>query len=81
MKEIIYIQAGPLANHIGTHFWNTQQCYFSYDDGDEVLVDHDVSFREGLSPSVSMDLVSGLCRDRRFRLLGRGHLLSEGDDP
>jgi hypothetical protein len=27
MREILYIQAGPLANHIGTHFWNTQEAY------------------------------------------------------
>lgn len=58
MKEIIYIQAGSLANHIGTHFWNTQQCYFSYEEGDEVLVDHDISFREGLSSGVSMQFAS-----------------------
>ncbi|KAI9465930.1 tubulin nucleotide-binding domain-like protein [Lactarius psammicola] len=50
MKEIIYIQAGNLSNHIGTHFWNAQQSYFTYKEGDEVLVDHDVSFREGVSP-------------------------------
>ncbi|VDC05087.1 unnamed protein product [Peniophora sp. CBMAI 1063] len=50
MKEIIYIQVGSLANHVGTHFWNAQQCYFSYEEGDEVLVDHDISFREGISP-------------------------------
>lgn len=50
MKEIIYIQAGNISNHVGTHFWNAQQSYFTYREGEEVLVEHDVSFREGISP-------------------------------
>ncbi|KAI0292754.1 tubulin domain-containing protein [Russula brevipes] len=50
MKEIIYIQAGNISNHVGTHFWNAQQSYFTYGGDKEVLVDHDVSFREGTSP-------------------------------
>ncbi|KAH8996757.1 tubulin nucleotide-binding domain-like protein [Lactarius akahatsu] len=50
MKEIIYIQAGNVSNHIGTHFWNAQQSYFTYKEGEEVLIDNDVSFREGVSP-------------------------------
>ncbi|TFK50599.1 tubulin nucleotide-binding domain-like protein [Heliocybe sulcata] len=57
MKEIIYIQAGSLANYTAQHFWNTQEAYFTYGDGDnegeeqkEPLVDHDISFREGVSP-------------------------------
>lgn len=29
MKEIIYVQAGTYANHIGTHFWNTQESYLN----------------------------------------------------
>lgn len=49
MKEVIYIQAGHFANYIGTHFWNTQESYFTYEEGEESEVDHDVSFREGLS--------------------------------
>jgi hypothetical protein len=57
MKEIVYIQAGALANHVGTHFWNTQESYFTYgseeDDGEEPLVSNDVSFREGLTNKVS----------------------------
>ena len=48
MKEIIYIQAGKFANHIGTHFWNAQQSYFTYGaDAQDPIVNHDVSFREG----------------------------------
>ena len=52
MKEVLYFQAGPLANHVGTHFWNTQESYFTYDDGHDPLVFHDRSFREGLTPEV-----------------------------
>jgi len=58
MKEILYIQAGTLPNFVGTHFWNTQESYFQYDgyegdDGtDEPEINHDASFREGLSPKV-----------------------------
>lgn len=54
MKEIIYIQAGRFANHVGTHFWNSQQGYFTYgEDAEEPIVDHDISFREGVNPRVS----------------------------
>jgi hypothetical protein len=52
MKEIIYVQAGNISNHVGTHFWNAQQSYFTYSEDKEVLVNHDVSFREGVSPRV-----------------------------
>ncbi|KAG2143689.1 Misato segment II tubulin-like domain-containing protein [Suillus clintonianus] len=50
MREIIYIQAGSFANYTGTHFWNTQESYFTYDDDDEPIVNHDLSFEEGRSP-------------------------------
>ncbi|KAJ6584373.1 mtDNA inheritance protein Dml1 [Mycena capillaripes] len=50
MKEIIYIQAGTQANYIGTHFWNTQESYFTYEDGEDSDIDHGISFREGLNP-------------------------------
>lgn len=53
MKEILYIQAGPLANYIGTHYWNTQAAYFTYEEADEAHeVEHDVSFREGINHKV-----------------------------
>jgi hypothetical protein len=52
MKETLYIQAGTLANYIGTHFWNAQECYFTYGDDEEPFVDHDISFREGLAENV-----------------------------
>ncbi|KAI0946047.1 hypothetical protein AcV7_010128 [Taiwanofungus camphoratus] len=47
MKEILYIQAGSLSNYIGTHFWNTQESYFTYEEDEEPEVIHDISFREG----------------------------------
>ncbi|KAH7927011.1 tubulin nucleotide-binding domain-like protein [Leucogyrophana mollusca] len=47
MREIIYIQAGSLANYIGTHFWNAQESYFTYGDEDESIANHDISFKEG----------------------------------
>ncbi|EIW74910.1 tubulin nucleotide-binding domain-like protein [Coniophora puteana RWD-64-598 SS2] len=61
MREIIYIQAGSFANYTGTHFWNTQESYFTYagDDrradseaaeGEEPVVDHAISFKEGKDP-------------------------------
>ncbi|KAF8990150.1 mtDNA inheritance protein Dml1 [Cyathus striatus] len=49
MKEIVYIQAGEFSNYVGTHFWNTQESYFTYDTEDEPLTSHDISFREGLA--------------------------------
>ncbi|KAK7001822.1 protein dml-1 [Favolaschia claudopus] len=58
MKEILYIQAGTQANYIGTHFWNTQESYFTYDEEEEEdpsssgghsTVNHSLSFREGLN--------------------------------
>ncbi len=57
MKEIIYIQAGKLSNYIGTHFWNTQESYFTYEEGDEPIVEHDISFREGQTLKVSLSRI------------------------
>lgn len=50
MREILYIQAGSLSNYTGTHFWNTQESYFAYDEDDVSLADHSISFREGRDP-------------------------------
>ena len=52
MKEIIYIQAGSLANYTGTHFWNTQESYFTYgseedESADDPIVSNEISFRDG----------------------------------
>ena len=53
MREILYLQAGTVSNFVGTHFWNEQESYFTYgEDAEEPLVDHDISFREGVSRTV-----------------------------
>lgn len=48
MHEIITLQLGQQANYLGTHYWNTQESYFSYDENAEPLVDHDRSFQQGI---------------------------------
>ncbi|KAI1311000.1 tubulin domain-containing protein [Xylaria venustula] len=49
MREIITLQLGQQSNYIATHFWNTQESYFTYGaDQEESPVDHDVHFRPGL---------------------------------
>ena len=54
MREILYFQAGNFSNFIGTHFWNTQESYFTYgEDAEESFVHHDVSFREGVNSKVN----------------------------
>lgn len=53
MREVLYVQAGSLSNFVGTHFWNAQESYFSYDnDDEEPIINHDISFREGVSAKV-----------------------------
>ena len=47
MREIIHIQAGPLSNYAGTHYWNAQESYFAYDEDDVSITDHNISFKEG----------------------------------
>ncbi len=59
MREILYIQAGERANYTGTHFWNSQEAYFDYSEsqGDPDIapsfIDHNISFREGLTSNGS----------------------------
>jgi len=48
MHEIITLQLGSQANYVGTHFWNTQESYFTYDSQEESPVDHDIHFRAGI---------------------------------
>ncbi|OJT12345.1 Protein dml-1 [Trametes pubescens] len=55
MKEILYIQAGPSANHVGTHFWNAQESYFTYGEDEDPTVFHDRSFREGVTSKVTLE--------------------------
>jgi hypothetical protein len=56
MHEIITLQFGQQANHLGTHYWNTQESYFTYADNpatEPSPVNHDISFRAGLAPDGS----------------------------
>ncbi|KAM3422849.1 Protein DML1 [Cercospora zeina] len=48
MREILTLQFGQQANYLGTHYWNTQESYFTYAGEDESPADHDVSFRPGI---------------------------------
>ncbi|KAI5851143.1 tubulin domain-containing protein [Morchella snyderi] len=49
MHEIITLQLGHQANYLGTHFWNTQESYFTYtEDATPSPIDHDVHFRPGI---------------------------------
>ncbi|KAL2181533.1 tubulin domain-containing protein [Thermothelomyces heterothallicus CBS 202.75] len=51
MHEIITLQFGQQANYLATHFWNTQESYFTYSaDQPESPVDHDIHFRPGIAP-------------------------------
>lgn len=55
-KEIIYIHTAT--GYLATHFFNTQEAYFTYDRQEKeehdrnLEIDHDLSFREGLTPDV-----------------------------
>ncbi|KAI5928503.1 tubulin domain-containing protein [Camillea tinctor] len=49
MREIITLQLGQQSNYVGTHFWNTQESYFTYGSEEESPIDHNVHFRPGLS--------------------------------
>ncbi|TKA70077.1 hypothetical protein B0A55_09000 [Friedmanniomyces simplex] len=48
MHEIITLQFGQQANYIGTHYWNTQESYFTYAGQEDSPVNHDISFRAGI---------------------------------
>ncbi|TVY22818.1 Protein dml-1 [Lachnellula hyalina] len=48
MHEIITLQLGQKSNYLATHFWNTQESYFTYSPDQETLVDHDIHFRPGI---------------------------------
>ncbi|RDA88484.1 hypothetical protein CP532_6604 [Ophiocordyceps camponoti-leonardi (nom. inval.)] len=52
MREIVTLQLGNFSNYTATHFWNAQESYFTYDDGDDGQapppVDHNVHWRAGI---------------------------------
>ncbi|KAJ0316771.1 hypothetical protein Brms1b_005331 [Colletotrichum noveboracense] len=49
MHEIITLQLGELSNYAATHFWNTQESYFTYPAEDESPVNHNVHWRPGVA--------------------------------
>ncbi|KAL7940910.1 tubulin nucleotide-binding domain-like protein [Trichoderma barbatum] len=48
MREIITLQLGNLSNYVATHFWNTQESYFTYTEDEKSLVDHNIHWRAGV---------------------------------
>ncbi|MCJ1413182.1 mtDNA inheritance, partitioning of the mitochondrial organelle [Ptychographa xylographoides] len=48
MHEIVTIQLGQRANYVATHYWNTQESYHTFPPAPPSLVDHDISFRQGI---------------------------------
>ncbi|XP_066245946.1 protein misato [Euwallacea similis] len=49
-REILTFQFGHYSNFIGTHWWNIQEAGFEYNPSLPSEIDHDVLFREGLTP-------------------------------
>ncbi|CAO3655803.1 unnamed protein product [Mucor hiemalis] len=49
MREIITLQLGSIANHVGTHFWNSQEEYFNYGASNAKAdeLNQDVLYRSG----------------------------------
>nr|CAD7571100.1 unnamed protein product [Timema californicum] len=50
-REIVSLQFGHYSNHIGAHWWNIQESSFVYNSDTPSEINHDVLFREGLTPS------------------------------
>lgn len=51
MHEILTLQFGHRANYLATHFWNTQESYFTYDDSQGLSpVNPNIHFRAGCGP-------------------------------
>ncbi|GKU01837.1 hypothetical protein FLAG1_07013 [Fusarium langsethiae] len=48
MREIVTLQLGQLSNYTATHFWNTQESYFTYSSDEKSPIDHNVHWRAGL---------------------------------
>ncbi|KAI8329579.1 tubulin domain-containing protein [Blakeslea trispora] len=86
MREIITLQLGSIANHVGTHFWNAQEEYFSRStEGDEI--DHQVLYRQGETANgqatyaprtLIYDLKGGFGSMQKYNKLFGGDL---ADDP
>ncbi|KAM0275850.1 hypothetical protein ACHAQH_007360 [Verticillium albo-atrum] len=85
MHEIVTLQLGQASNYLATHFWNTQESYFSYADDTEPAVDHNIHWRPGrgadgaetfLPRTVIYDLKGGFGSLRKINAL-----YDPGDDP
>ncbi|KAK2747795.1 mtDNA inheritance, partitioning of the mitochondrial organelle [Myotisia sp. PD_48] len=48
MHEVITLQLGQQSNYVATHFWNTQESYFSYSENEVLPVNHNIHFRAGI---------------------------------
>ncbi|KAL7918516.1 tubulin domain-containing protein [Trichoderma austrokoningii] len=48
MREIVTLQLGSLSNYVATHFWNTQESYFTYSEYEASYVDHNIHWRAGV---------------------------------
>ncbi|KAH8894766.1 tubulin nucleotide-binding domain-like protein [Thozetella sp. PMI_491] len=48
MHEIITLQLGQQSNYLATHFWNTQESYFTYSADEESPINHDIHWRPGI---------------------------------
>ena len=55
MHEVVTLQFGEAANYLGTHFWNEQEAYFTYDaqQQQQPTVNHDIHFRPGVGANGS----------------------------
>ncbi|KAF9883169.1 mtDNA inheritance, partitioning of the mitochondrial organelle [Aspergillus nanangensis] len=87
MHEVVTLQLGQRANYLATHFWNLQESYFTYNEGDEAPVDHDVHFRPGVGAdgsetytprTVIYDLKGAFGTLRKYNAL---YQLSEDSNP
>lgn len=52
-REIITLQFGNYANHVGAHFWNIQELSFDYTGSKSTDINHNVLYREGTGPTVT----------------------------
>lgn len=48
MREIVTLQLGSLSNYVATHFWNTQESYFTYSEDEKSYIDHNIHWRAGV---------------------------------
>ncbi|KAK0451190.1 mtDNA inheritance protein Dml1 [Desarmillaria tabescens] len=82
MREILYIQAGQLANYVGTHFWNTQETYLGDETGDPIQISHATSFGEQYSRQGELTYVPRLLafdKKSNFGALANSHVIHDAN--